>query len=99
MFFILLRSWDEKKILSLHEEQNRRPAYCQDSEFFLCSTLVARRKKSFSISLPSSKLTNLSYFVYNYDTIDIADPSSMQDACHMKFEIDFAHRGVPVAQW
>ena len=29
----------------------------------------------------------------------IADPSSMQDACHMNFVIDLAHRGVSVAQW
>ena len=28
-----------------------------------------------------------------------ADPSSMQDACHMNFVIDLAHRGVSVAQW
>ena len=29
----------------------------RDSEFFLCPTLVTRRKTSFSVSLPSSKLT------------------------------------------
>ena len=29
-----------------------------DSEFFLCPSLVARRKKSFSISLPSLKHTS-----------------------------------------
>ena len=29
----------------------------------------------------------------------IADPSSMQDACHMNFVIDLAHRRVSVAQW
>ena len=34
-----------------------------------------------------------------HDAIDIADPSSMQDACHMNFVIDLAHRGVSVAQW
>ena len=30
--------------------------------------------------------------------IDIADPSSMQDACHMNFVIDFTHRRVSVVQ-
>ena len=29
----------------------------RDSEFFLCPTLVTRKKTSFSVSLPSSKLT------------------------------------------
>ena len=29
----------------------------------------------------------------------MADPSSMQDACHMNFVIDFAHCRVSVAQW
>ena len=29
--------------------------------------------------------------------IDIADPSRMQDACHVNFVIDLAHRGVSVA--
>ena len=31
--------------------------------------------------------------------IDIADPCSMQDACHMNFIIDLAHRGISMAQW
>ena len=29
----------------------------------------------------------------------VNDPSSMQDACHMNFVINLAHRGVSVAQW
>ena len=32
-------------------------------------------------------------------SIDIADPSSMQDTCHMNFLIDIAHCGVSMAQW
>ena len=32
-------------------------------------------------------------------TIDINDPSSMQDACYKNFVIDLAHRSVFVAQW
>ena len=35
----------------------------------------------------------------NYINMYIADLSSMQDACHMNFVIDLAHRGVSVAQW
>ena len=31
--------------------------------------------------------------------MDIADPSSMQDACLMNFVIDLSHRRVSVAQW
>ena len=34
-----------------------------------------------------------------HDAIDIANPSSMQDACQMNLAIDFAHSGVAVAQW
>ena len=29
-----------------------------------------------------------------HDAIDITDPSSMQDACHMNFVIDLAHHRV-----
>ena len=32
-----------------------------------------------------------SYSIYKHDAIDIADPSSMQDVCHMNFVIDLAH--------
>ena len=42
-----------------------------------------RRKTSFSISLLSSKLTIFFYSIYKHDAIDIADPSSMQDTCHI----------------
>ena len=37
-------------------------------------------------------------FYKNY-AIDIADLSSMQDACHMNLVIYLAHRGVSMAQW
>ena len=37
--------------------------------------------------------------IYKLDTIDIADPSSMLEACHMNFVIDLAHHRVSVAQW
>ena len=39
------------------------------------------------------------YSIYKHVVINIADPSSMQDACHMYFVIDLAHHGVSVAQW
>ena len=38
-------------------------------------------------------------FIYKHDSIDIADPCSMQDACQMNLVIDLAHRRVPVIQW
>ena len=37
--------------------------------------------------------------VSKHYAINIADTSGMQDACHMNFTIDLAHRGVFVAQW
>ena len=58
-----------------------------------------KKKNLFSIALPSSKLTISLISIYKHYAIDIADPSSMQDACHMNFVIDLAHRGVSVAQW
>ena len=45
------------------------------------------------------KTYDLSYSIYKHDTIDTADPSSIQDTCHMNFVIELAHRGVSVAQW
>ena len=58
-----------------------------------------RKKTSLSISLPSSKLTFSRSYIYNLYAFDIADPSSIQDACHMNFIIDLTHRRVSVAQW
>ena len=57
------------------------------------------KKKSFSISLPCSKLTIALISIYKQYAVDIADPSSMQDACHMNFVIDLTHHGLSVAQW
>ena len=37
------------------------------------------------------------YSIYKYAAIDITDPSSMQDVCHMNFAIELAHRRVSVA--
>ena len=42
-------------------------------------------------------VTNVGQRIYKHYAIDIADPSSMQDACHMSFVIDLAHHGVSVA--
>ena len=46
--------------------------------------------RKFTISLIS---------IYKHYAFDIADPSGIQDACHMNVVIDLAHRGVYVAQW
>ena len=54
------------------------------------STLVTRIKNN-----------HLSYSIYKHNSINIADLSSMRNACHMNFEfvIDLAHHRVSVAQW
>ena len=65
--------------------------------------------RSFSFSLARDKKKNIllyfftelktyhiSYSNYKHDAIDVANPSSMQDACHMNFVIDFANRRVSV---
>ena len=61
-----------------------------DSEFFLCLAHVTRQKTSFSISLPSVKLT-ISHSTYKHD--------AMQDASHVNFVIDLTHCRVSLAQW
>ena len=55
------------------------------------------KKTSISISLPSSKLTISLISIYKHYAIDVADPSSMQDVCHMYFVTDLAHRVVSMA--
>ena len=45
------------------------------------------------------KTYQLYYLYQKHYAIDIADPSSMQDACYKNFVIDLAHRRVFVAQW
>ena len=47
-------------------------------EFFFVT-----RKTSFSISLLSSKTYHLLYSIYKHDAINITDPCSMQDTCHI----------------
>ena len=44
-------------------------------------------------------VTNAGQRIYKHYAIDIADPCSMQDACHVNFVIDLPHHGVSVAQW
>ena len=41
---------------------------------------------------------HLSYTVCKHDAIDIADPNSMQEACHMNFVIDLPHRKASVVE-
>ena len=53
------------------------------SEFFLCPMFMTRWKNtSFSIYLLSSKFTISLNSFYKHYTFHIANPSSMQDACH-----------------
>ena len=70
----------------------------QNGYLEICPTVVTRRKKSLFISSPNSKLTISLIYIYKHYAIDVADPSSMQDACHMNFVIELAHRGVSVTQ-
>ena len=57
----------------------------------LVTSVGQRKKKNFFYS--ESPWGDTHY------AIDIADPCSMQDACHMNFIIDLAHRGISMAQW
>ena len=54
-----------------------------EKDVFPLVTSVGQRT-SFSISMPSSKLIIfLILFISKHDAINMADPSSMQDACHI----------------
>ena len=66
--------------------------------FFFVPRSWQDEKTSFLILHRAQNLPSLLFCQKHY-AIDIADPSSMQDACHMNFVIDLAHRGVSVAQW
>ena len=79
----------QRKILSSHEESNLRPSD-------LRSDALPLSHKDSSVS---GVYNEVLLFCQKHYAIDIADPSSMQDACHMNFVIDLAHRGVSVAQW
>ena len=59
------------------------------------------RKMSFVLSRAwdKEKITISTISIYKLYAIDIANPRSMQDACHMNFVIDLAQRRVSVAQW
>ena len=78
---------------------SHRDPMVSDYEVHLSHACDKTEKKSFSISSPSSKFTISLISIYKHYAIDITDPSSMQDACHMNFVIDLAHHGVSVAQW
>ena len=54
-----------------------------------------KTKNIFLFFFTELKTYHLSYFsIYKHYAIDIADPSSTQDACYMNFVIELAHRGV-----
>ena len=57
--------------------------------FFFSLSHTNDKTKSISLYFfTKHKTSHFSYSVYNHDAIDIADTSSMQDACHMNFVID-----------
>ena len=73
--------------------------------FFRLLTSVGRRKNSefprepqtSDLRIPRSD--SLSYSNYKHESNDIADPCSMQDACHTNFIKELARHRVSVSQW
>ena len=103
---LLKRSWPKQvhgifhvHLMPIHVNKTVSNIPNQNGYLEICPTVVTRRKKSLFISLPNSKLTISLIYIYKHYAIDVADPSSMQDACHMNFVIELAHRGVSVTQW
>ena len=63
---------------------------------------MTRQKNIFLHFFTKLKTDHLFYSIYKLDTIDIADPSSMLEACHMNFLIDLPHHslcGSVVEKW
>ena len=52
------------------------------------------KTKNFLYFFTELKSYHLSNFIYKHGVIDIVDPSSLKDACHMNFVM-----GLSVAQW
>ena len=50
---------------------------------------MTRRKNIFLYFFTKLNTYHLSHFIYKHGAIDIADPSSIQDASHMNFVVDF----------
>ena len=66
-----------------------------DAKILSSSTLVTRRKTSFSICLPCSKTYYLSYSIKKHDIINMADPSSMQECVsYMNLVMSLAHHSL-----
>ena len=66
--------------------------------FFFVARSWQDEKTSFLILHQAQNLPSLLFLSKKHYAIDIADPSSMQDPCHMNFVIDLTHRRVSVAQ-
>ena len=58
-----------------------------------------KKKNIFLCFFTELKAYHISYSNNKHDAIDVANPSSMQDACHMNFVIDFANRRISLAHW
>ena len=67
--------------------------------FFFVPCSGQKEKNIFLYFFTELKIHHLSYFYLQTLHFQHADPSSMQDMCHMNFIIDLAHCGVSVAQW
>ena len=100
MFFVLPRAGDKEKILSPHEESNLRlsdsalrcptteplSSVKGDSEFFLCPTLVIRRKTSFKIIISVSYLQHLNSQLWKFWEAKVPANKSQNN----KFTINFS---------
>ena len=92
MFYVLSRAWAKEKILSPHVSSWRIRIF-----FFFPRSW--RDENIFLYFFTELRTYHLSYSINKRDAINVADPSSMQDACHVDFVIDLAHRRVSFAQW
>ena len=63
----------------------RRPEvrFLMGTQNFSLSHACDKMKNTFLYFFTGLKTYHLFYFMYKHDAINIADPSSMQDACHI----------------
>ena len=58
-----------------------------NSDFFLFPLLTTCQVFHLSHFITKLKMYHLSLFIITQDAIDTLDPSSMQDACHIQYEL------------
>ena len=109
MFFRLVTSVGQRKKVSMRNRASHlriprsdvlttEPQRLHGERGLLRSSYDTRPANCSSVDQQCRKCNACKYrHIYKHCAFDIADPSNIQDVCHMNFNL--THRGVSVAQW